>query len=71
MTIQLELSVTGGQLGRALARDPEEFGYALLAIFEEDVADLGTNAAYALTGTEIDTVADFLERLAAQFRAAA
>jgi hypothetical protein len=70
MTIQLELSATGGQLGRALARDPEEFGYALLAIVEEDVADLGPDATLALTGTEIEIVAEFLERLAAQFRAA-
>lgn len=43
--MQIETTVTGGQLGRLLAQDPEELGYALEAMAEAMNGHLGSYAS--------------------------
>lgn len=61
----LEFSVSGGQLGRALANDAEECAYGLVAMTEETTAaDLGQYVGEFLYETDKATVITFLRALA-------
>lgn len=55
MSIQLEMTVTGGELARALLRDEEELAYAL----KEMAGEVGTLKDIVRVGSD---VADFLQR---------
>lgn len=64
MSIQLSLTVTGGELGMALANDPEEFAYALEAMSEWDGEELGAEVAGYMPYQSPAVVAAFLRSLA-------
>ena len=70
MSIQLELTVYGPELARALAGDAEELAYFLQTLSEDHSAtDLG--AEVADHGSDQANVADWLEELARAIRGAA
>lgn len=63
--ITLSLSVSGGELGRELAHDPEELVYALRALEEWSSAKrLGKEMAEHLGTAEAHELAEFLRALA-------
>lgn len=64
MAMQIDASVTGGQIGDALARDPEELWYALREISEIGDLGIGYVAEYA-HGRDAENVTKFLRKLAA------
>lgn len=63
MTMQFGVSVTGGQVGGALADDPEELWYALREIADIGNDDVEQVAEYA-HGHEAEIVTKFLRKLA-------
>lgn len=64
MGIQIETTIYGDQIGRALANDPEELAYALKAMSEWDGAELGADiAAIYVWGTHTE-IAAFLRAMA-------
>lgn len=63
--ITLSLSVTGGELGRELANDPEELVYALQTLEEwKSAKELGKEMAEVLGTAEAHELAEFLRALA-------
>lgn len=64
MTIQIEVVVTGTELGRHLANDPEELAYALLEMSEWDGEELGKAVAQSMPWGHGAVVAAFLRAIA-------
>lgn len=62
--ISFDVSVSGDQVGRALANDPEELAYALKAMSEWDGEDLGAELAFYLYADDAAGIAAFLRFLA-------
>lgn len=64
--ISLDLSISGGELGRKLAYDEEELAYALVALIEErtDAQLLGEELQEHLPFGEAAGVATWLRQLA-------
>lgn len=61
--IELEVRVTGSELGRKLAQDEEELAYALVELSEHDVEGLDEVVDYISTeGSE--TIPAWLRKLA-------
>lgn len=68
MSIQLEMTVTGGELARALLRDEEELAYALKEMAEDvstpkDIERVGCNVADFLQCGDREAVVTFLRAL--------
>lgn len=64
MTMQLEVSVTGSQVGRLLAGDEEECWYALAELADSGSAEFATEVAGYAYGEEMTKVAAFLRQMA-------
>lgn len=69
--ISLDFSVSGVQLGRALANDAEEFVYALDEIADDDTAYLGQEIAAQAPYGLSEKIVVFLRALADQIEEAA
>lgn len=65
MSMQLEVTVYGPQLGEMLAGDPEELAYALKEMAGYDGDKLGREVAEFMPSGHADIVAAFLRHLAA------
>jgi len=75
MSIQLEMTVTGGELARALLRDEEELAYALKEMAEEvstpkKIEDLGYEVGSTLSVAQQEDVVTFLRALSDAIKAA-
>lgn len=72
MTMQIETTVTGNQLGRLLAQDPEELGYALDAMRETMNSDLAVyaNDLVLAHGSNVADLITFLRAFADAMQAA-
>lgn len=75
MSIQLEMTVTGGELARALLRDEEELAYALKEMAEEvstskQIEHLGYEVGSTLYSTNQEEVVAFLRALSDAIEAA-
>ena len=65
--IELDISVSGGQLGRKLHDDPEELWYALVSIHEEaneDGRSLGRALSAYAGESDCENMAKFLREMA-------
>ena len=67
--ISLDVCVSGGQLGRALADDPEELAYVLIELAKLDGADLGEEVAGYFWSVDEAGIVTFLRALAAKIEA--
>lgn len=68
--IGFEHYVSGGEVGRKLAQDPEELGYALKELLDNGSDKMGAEVAEYLDPSDADAVVDFLRLLADQIEAA-
>lgn len=64
MAIHLQISVSGPQIGRELADDPEELAYALTEMAAWDGAELGAQVAEMMPFGKAAEVAAFLRWMA-------
>jgi hypothetical protein len=64
MGIQIETTIYGPQIGRALAEDHEEFAYALGEMADNDPVCLGAGIAATCAGGMAAEIVTFLRRLA-------
>ena len=64
MGIQIETTIYGGTIGRALANDPEELAYALAEMSRDDATLLGTEIVASAPYGSCDRIVTFLRCLA-------
>lgn len=61
--ITIETQISGGEIGRKLADDPEELFYALEAMAEVNWRDLGGELAEHCWGSSAEKIAALLKHL--------